>query len=123
MLRKLHRLEYRRSLEKSPQINCEYNVILYLSYIVDTIDGIYNQNNGAKKIVEYLNAIISRLAKEAKRDLRVHRHSLAYCLKKHTKVFNWLEKNKISIIYNTALFELWTIKCLPAYVGQFRDRL
>lgn len=123
MLRKLHWLESHRSLEKSHKFGNEYCVILYLRHMVETIESVYRKNDAVDNVIKYLNSIINHLTDKTKEDLKIHRPLLVSCLRRHTRVFNWLKRNKINITIDSELVVLWSTKCVPAYVGQFGNRI
>lgn len=127
MLKKLHRLENHRSFEKSAKkIDDEYCIVLYLQHMVEVIAKVYKNDNAISDIVSQLNSIIKLLKiliDTTKGKARIDRPLLVTCLHRHTLVFNWLEENKVSIINKGGMFNLWTLKCVPAYVRQFGNKV
>jgi len=121
MLRKLHRIKTRRSFKNSYKFGDEYCIILYLQHMVETIEGVYMKKE--ENVVKYLNEIITLLRIKTKEDLMIHHSLLVSCLRRHTQVFNWLKRNKISLIKTQEILILWTTQCVPAYVAQFRNKI
>jgi len=124
MLWKLHRLENTHSIENFHKFGDEYCVILYLQHMIETIEGVYKKKGiDVERIIKYLIRIVMLLKVKTKEDLKIHRSLLVSCLRRHTRVFNWLEENKISIATDDGLRKLWSLKCVPAYAGQFENRI
>ena len=123
MLRRLHKLEYRGSLRTCPKLKNEYFLVLALEHMADTINSCYISVAEAKEAVDNLKELIIVLKTSMSKRERVPRNILVSCLKKHTKVFNWLRNNKIKLQANDDTFSLWTEKCLMAYVSQFGNRI
>lgn len=123
MLRKMHSLEARGSLRECPKLNNEYYVVLCLQHMADIMGKSYTYNANAKDFALGLEELIKVLQMRTQNGLRVNRSILVACLKTHTRVFNWLEDNKIRIKADDALSELWNMKCVVAYVCQFGNRI
>jgi len=123
MLRKLHSLEYRGSLRTCRQLSGEYYVVLYLRHISQVIGSVYSNVSNADVAVENLENLIKAIETAAASRLRIDRTLLVACLKRHTKVFNWLEEHKIKIEVNDELIEFWNMKCVIAYICQFGNKI
>ena len=122
MLRKLHCFESRGSIRDSQKIGNNYCIILLLKHMSDTIRGLYKDSGHTAAEVFNLCEQIDRLVLSIQKRNRVSRSMLVACLKKHTCVFNLLEANHIMIeSANKQAQEEWTMKCIPAYICQFKN--
>lgn len=119
MLRKLHTLEYKSSLNDCQKIGSKYAVILYLEHMLTVMKRSYE----GLEIINPLIAKIDNLIRSIQNQNHVNRVLLVSCLKKHTYVFNMLESNHVYNIKNAELSELWSMKCLSTYVFQFGNNL
>jgi len=123
MLRTLHKIGHKSSLKTCPRMNNEYYIVLYLEHMATAIESLYSGSIEGKEVVESLCDLIILLKSTMATRERMSRSILVSCLKKHTKVFNWLKVNKIKIKADYNIFSLWTEKCLMAYVSQFGNRI
>lgn len=123
MLKKMHSLERRGVLRTCSQLGGEYYIILCLQHMSDVIKQSYSNNAVIPEIVLDIGDLILVLKESFKSRMRVDRALLTSCLKKHTKVFNCLEKNGIKINKNDVLSETWNMKCIVSYVCQFGNHI
>jgi len=124
MLRKLHSLEYRKALFQCERIGNNYYIVLLLQHMSDVIIRSYEYSNVARgKVAEFCRQIDDLSCSILERK-KVSRSLLVACLNNHTKLFNWLISNSITIgkpVNST--FELWTMKCITSYIAQFKNDL
>jgi hypothetical protein len=123
MLRKLHSLEHKGALRTCSILGDEYYIILCLQHMAHVIEEAYPNIDIAEKIISNLKDLIVTLKEATVKRERVSRDLLVSCLKKHTYVFNWLEENKIKLEVTDKLIEMWSIRCLGAYICQFRNKI
>ena len=117
MLLKLHKYEGKSSLSQASFIGQTKCIELYLNHMVTVIRTLFHN-----KKTDDLCLQIERLALSVGNQNRISRNQLVYCLKKHTSVFNWLERNSIiADVVNNNAENVWTMKCIPAYICEFGD--
>lgn len=115
MLLKLHKYEGKSSLKQASFIGQTKCIELYLNHMVTVIRTLFHNEKTDELCLQ-----IERLASSVRNQNRISRNQLVYCLKKHTSVFNWLERNRITAdTANSITTNVWTTKCIPAYICEF----
>ena len=122
MLRKLHCFESRGAMRDSQRIGRAYCILIFLKHMSDTLRWLYKDSGYTAVAIFDLCEQIDSLILSIRKRNRVSRAMLVACLKKHTCVFNLLEANHIMIeSANKQAQEEWTMKCIPAYICQFKN--
>lgn len=123
MLRKLHKLEKRRSLSCAKKLGEEWAPLLFVQHLSEIIDLCYMQDAINIPSVLSLKESLVGLTVFHKKRASIDRAVLVSCLKQHTAAFNDLFEQKIQVSISQVSLNLWRTRCLMAYVCQFGNNV
>lgn len=122
MLSKLHKMEYKGSLHECVKLNDAYSIVLFLDNLIHMIKMCYKNGLNTEAIDPLCNKLLS-LSQEIQKNKRVNRSLLVACLKQHTEFFNTVEGCNVPLYVDEQLSDRWLLKCIPAFVAQFHNRI
>lgn len=120
MIRKLHKMEKKKGMEKAYKVSFEntYMFVLYCKGLMELIEMEYGETDEfvslfskkCKNFMKYLESI--SVSKN-----KISKTYLTSFLKSYTKFFNKIVDKKYPFIFNQEVREKWDIDCLMAYIA------
>lgn len=128
IVRKLHKLEKKKSFSNVYLKRCDNNAFVVLSckHLAEFIRNIYLYNGKRIRYIENFmertEKFITHLISIAEKRISINKHLLASYLKAYTRFFNRVIKERVRFEMTPQNIDIWNLKCLMAYTAAWGNK-
>lgn len=127
ILRKLHKIEKTKSVNRAYNAVCEegYFFLLSCKNLIELIKMQYTGTEGINGLEVFLRkseSFLNHLETIAHSRKKINKHILAAYLKSYTKFFNEVIDNGVQFRVTQEMLVDWNMRCIMAYLSVWGDR-
>lgn len=127
ILRKLHKIEKTKNIDRAYAAVCEEGFFFVLSCknLVELVKKQYKEiqgSNGCDAFLQKSESFLRHLETISASKTRINKHILASYLKSYTAFFNRVIDAGVKFEVTQEMLTDWNLKCIMAYIAAWGDR-